>query len=339
MEHVDIWHGLASVPEGIEPCVASIGVFDGVHRGHQLLLSQAVAGARARGQRTVMVTFDPHPVSVFLPSRAPLALASFERRLELAEALGVDAALVIDFTHELAGLSPRDYVRCLLHETLHASAVFVGDNFSFGADAAGTAADLVVLGEEFGCEAHVVPLLEDSGEVICSSFIRDRLAAGDVERAAWALGRPFSFYGPIVRGAGRGGKELGFPTANQYPDPAMALPSDGVYAGWLTIEPGAQVDGNIDPGRAYAAAISVGTNPTFGDEQRSIESFVLDRDADLYGYNATVEFVGHLRDMVKFNSVADLLDHMHRDVAHAREVLAADRARRGLDEEGYFLQA
>ncbi len=342
MYPVDIWHGLTSVPSAelsATGCVATIGVFDGVHRGHQYLIGQAVADARARGVRAVMVTFDPHPVSVFLPSRAPLALTSFERRLALAEEQGVDAVLVVDFTQELAGLNPRDYALTLLRDTLHAAAVYVGDNFSFGADAAGTPDTLHALGEELGFDAHIVPLLREDGVEICSSYIRERLAASDVSHANWALGRSMSYEGPIVRGAGRGGKELGFPTANQYPAPEMALPADGVYAGWLTIEDcPVPIAGNIVPGVAYAAAISVGTNPTFGDEQRSIESFVLDRDADLYGHNARVQFVEHLRDMVKFNSVEELLENMHRDVANARVALAKDAAAKGWAPEAFFLQ-
>lgn len=318
--------------------MATIGVFDGVHRGHQLLIGSAVRHAHAQGRKAIMVTFEPHPVSVFLPSRAPLALMPFEQRLALAGELGVDAVLVIDFTQELAGLSPRDYARTLLVDTLGATDVFVGDNFTFGDKAAGDGAQLIALGEEFGFTAHIVPLLEEDGIVICSSFVREQLAAGNVARANWALGRPLTFTGPILRGAGRGGKELGFPTANQYPGEGLAIPGDGVYAGWLTVEDSANVDGNITPGIPHAAAISVGTNPTFGDTQRSIESFVLDRDADLYGHTATVQFVGHLRDMVKFDSIDDLLDNIRRDVAGARILLAQDAAARGWEPGTYFLQ-
>ncbi|APT92346.1 riboflavin kinase [Corynebacterium phocae] len=325
MAGVDIWYGLDSVPADIAPCVVTIGVFDGVHRGHQHLIAQAAAEAHARGQKVVMVTFDPHPVSVFLPSRAPKALSTLERRLELAHAHGVDAALVVDFTRELAGLSPEDYVTLLVRDTLHGSAVFVGENFTFGAGAQGTAATLRELGKKYGFDAHTLPLLADQGVEICSSFIRSQLDVGNIEGANWALGRPMSYTGPIVRGAGRGGKELGYPTANQYPSDSMALPADGVYAGWLTIvDFEGALEGNMEPGIAYAAAISLGTNPTFGDTERSIESFVLDRDSNLYGHTATVEFVAHLRNMVKFTSVDELLENMARDVAKARKVLSAD---------------
>lgn len=338
---MDIWHGLGSVPADkvAAGTVVTIGVFDGVHRGHQMLIANAVAQAKKLGLRCVMVTFDPHPISVFLPTRAPLALTSFDRRLQLAAELGVDSALVIDFTKELAGLSPRAYVETLLRDTVHAQAVFVGENFTFGAKAAGNVNTLRELGPECGFEAHITPLLADDGVTICSSFIRSELAAGDVARANWALGRAIAYDGPIVRGAGRGGKELGFPTANQYPSPEMAVPKDGVYAGWLTIEEcSVPIEGNIKPSIAYAAAISVGTNPTFGDTQRSIESFVLDREADLYGHNARVQFVSHLRDMVKFHSVDELLVNMRSDVHHARRALMSDVQERGWAPGSFFIQ-
>ena len=180
--------------------------------------------------------------------------------------------------------------------------------------------------------------LDDEGVRICSTHIRECLAQGDIESANWALGRHFTVTGPVVRGAGRGGKELGFPTANQYFPDTVAIPADGVYAGWFIVHSDSSIEGDMRPGVAYAAAISVGTNPTFGDEERSIESFVLDRDADLYGYEATVHFVGHLRDMVKFNSVDELLEAMANDVAKARQVLAADAKAQGWTAKDYFLR-
>ncbi|MDO5031653.1 bifunctional riboflavin kinase/FAD synthetase [Corynebacterium sp.] len=340
MVPVDIWYGIDNVPADVGPTALTIGVFDGLHRGHQQLITRAVDFARSHSVTSVMVTFDPHPVSVFLPERAPLAVITLERRLQLAEEMGIDAVLVIDFTQELRGVGPRAYVEELLVATLHARHVVVGENFTFGAGAAGTAAQLREFGVQEGFSVDVVPLLDDAGERICSTNIRAALAAGDIRRANWALGRHFTVTGPVVRGAGRGGKELGFPTANQYFPESVAIPADGVYAGWFVIEStGAPVEGNMEPGVAYAAAISVGTNPTFGDEERSVESFVLDRDADLYGHEATVMFVEHVRDMVKFNSVEELLEAMARDVATARDLLAADAKTQGWDPEEFYLPA
>ncbi|WP_246014202.1 bifunctional riboflavin kinase/FAD synthetase [Corynebacterium endometrii] len=335
---MNIWYGMDNFPRDLGPTVATIGVFDGVHRGHQELITAAVKAAKETGATPVMVTFDPHPVSVFLPERAPLAVASTEKRIIEAEKLGIEGVLVIDFTKELSGLSPEDYAQSLLVDTLHAERVVVGENFTFGAGRAGTAAKMKELGLAHGFAVDVVELLHDDGVKICSTLIRDRLNAGDIRTANWALGRHFSITGPVVRGAGRGGKELGFPTANQYFQDHYAIPADGVYAGWFIVhDQSVPIDGNMRPGMAYAAAISVGTNPTFGDEQRSVESFVLDRQADLYGHEATVLFVDHLRDMVKFSSIGELLEAMARDVAHARDVLAQDAKDHGWPASKFFL--
>ena len=338
MDSVDICYGIDDIPADVGPTSVTIGVFDGLHRGHQQLVSACVEHARASNQVPVMVTFDPHPVSVFLPERAPLSVVSFERRLELAEDMGIEMVLVIDFTKELDGVEPRPYVRDLLVGKLHAHHVVVGENFTFGAGASGTAEAMRQLGEEFGFSVDIIPLLDEDGVQICSTYIRHSLSQGAIESANWALGRHFTVTGPVVRGAGRGGKELGFPTANQYFPDTVAIPADGVYAGWFIVHSDSPLDGDMQPEVAYAAAISVGTNPTFGDEERSVESFVLDRDADLYGYEATVKFVGHLRDMVKFHSVDELLEAMAQDVAAARTVLAADARAQGCKSEDYFLK-
>ncbi|MDY5840279.1 MAG: bifunctional riboflavin kinase/FAD synthetase [Corynebacterium camporealensis] len=330
---VDIWYGIDDIPAQLGPTAVTIGVFDGLHRGHQQLVEATVA----QDALPVMVTFDPHPVSVFLPERAPLSVISFERRLQLAEEMGIKAVVVIDFTKDLVGLSARDYVSTLLVDKLHAQHVVVGSNFTFGAGASGTAEAMQDFGKEFGFGVDVIPLLDINDERICSTNIRKALERGDIKSANWALGRHFTVTGPVVRGAGRGGKDLGFPTANQYFPDSLALPTDGVYAGWFIVDSPVHIDGDMRPGVAYAAAISVGTNPTFGDEERSVESFVLDRDADLYGYEATVQFVDHIRDMVKFTSVDELLEAMAADVAATREVLAEDAQSHGWSADEYFL--
>lgn len=267
------------------------------------------------------MTFDPHPVTIFAPERTPRALMPLDERARHIAELGVDALLVIDFREELAGLTPAEYMDDVLVSALGAKHVLVGENFTFGRDAAGTATDMAQLGEQAGVDVTIVKLL-GKGEVrICSTAIRDHLSGGDVALATDFMGRPFSVIAPIERGAGRGGKELGYPTANQYASDTSAVPADGVYAGWLTIIDDGEIEGDMQPGVRYPAAISVGTNPTFGDARRSVESFVLDRDADLYGRMARVEFVGKVRDMVKFNSVDELLDNMARDVETTREIL------------------
>lgn len=312
--------------------VVTIGVFDGVHRGHQMLITHAVEQARQSGVPSVVMTFDPHPVAVFAPEITPPTLMPLAQRAEVIESLGVDYMLVIDFTKELAGESPEDYFRSVLVDALHASSVVVGENFTFGAGASGTAATMVELGRQYGVDVDVVELLHNGEERICSTAIRAALGEGDVGTASGYLGRAFSITAPVERGAGRGGKELGYPTANQYVPDTGATPADGVYAGWFTVvEDEGQtlgpIDGDMEVGVAYPAAISVGTNPTFGDHRRSIESFVLDRDADLYGRTARVEFVAKVRDMVKFSSVEELLENMARDVATVRTVLGVSPSR------------
>lgn len=332
---VDIWRGLKEVPSDLQGSVVTIGVFDGVHRGHQALMRRAVEKARALGVSCVMVTFDPHPISVFLPGKQPTQLASIDFRLHLASEQGIDAVVIIDFTRELAGLSAEDYFTSMIVDTLHAKAVVVGENFTFGAHGSGTHDTMVELGAHYGVDIEIMPLVHDHDLCLCSSLVRDFLAKGEVERANWALGRRYAVRGEVVRGAGRGGKELGYPTANLYFPDSVALPADGVYAGWFTItddraidrDISRDIDGDMVPGQRYPSAISVGTNPTFGDERRSVEAFVIDRNADLYGHHVMVEFVGHLREMVKFNGVDDLLEAMARDVSTAREILEVDEKR------------
>lgn len=328
-----IWHGIDDVPADLDASVVTIGVFDGVHRGHRRLIEEAVSEAHSRGLPCVMVTFDPHPLAVFLPGRQPTRLAPVDFRINLAEAEGVDAVLVIDFTRELAGLSPEAYFTTMLVDVLQVESVVVGENFTFGTNGDGTEATMRELGARHGVDVTIMPLLHDDDLCICSTLVREFLVEGNVARANWALGRRYSVRGEVVRGAGRGGRELGYPTANLYLPETVALPADGVYAGWFTItddrvidrEISREIDGDMVPGVRYPTAVSVGTNPTFGDERRSVEAFVLDREADLYGHHVMVEFVDHLRPMVKFNGIDELMEAMANDVAKTREILARDK--------------
>nr|WP_282597878.1 bifunctional riboflavin kinase/FAD synthetase [Corynebacterium sp. Marseille-P3884] len=321
--------GLGQVPADMRDPVVTIGVFDGVHRGHQKLIRRAVKLAHEAGVECVVMTFNPHPVKIFAPEHTPDTLLPLAERARLIAELGVDHLLVIDFTKELAGESPEDYFRSVIVDTLHASRVVVGENFTFGAGASGTAQTMLALGQKYGVDVDVVTLLFDGTERICSTAIRDALRGGDVAQASEFLGREFSVTAEVERGAGRGGRELGYPTANQYAADTEAVPADGVYAGWFTVLAEDEhsslgpIEGDMEPGIRYPAAISVGTNPTFGDHRRSIESFVLDRDADLYGRTARVEFIAKVRDMVKFDSVDELLENMARDVARVREILSS----------------
>lgn len=323
---MNIWPGLDEFPHDIGKTVVTIGVFDGVHRGHQKLICRAVEKAHELGLPCVMITFDPHPLAVIRPQAMPPILGTVEQRARRADELGVDHIVALQFDRALSSLEPEDFFVHVLQEKIHAAAVLVGENFTFGHKAAGTTETLQKLGEKYGVEVDVVKLLKDHGERICSTMIRKALLQGDIKKANWALGRPFTVRSLVVRGAGRGGAELGYPTANMYFGPDVAIPADGVYAGFFTVldeaPSTAPIEGTMKPGVRYMTAVSVGSNPTFGDERRSVESFVLDEHADLYGRYCRVEFIDFIRGMEKFSSVDELLTHMDRDVAKAREILA-----------------
>jgi riboflavin kinase/FMN adenylyltransferase len=309
--------------------VLTIGVFDGVHRGHAELIAHAVKAARARNVPTVLMTFDPHPMEVVYPGSHPAQLTTLTRRAELVEELGIDVFLVMPFTTDFMKLTPERYVHELLVENLHVVEVVVGENFTFGKKATGNVATLRRAGERFGFAVESMSLLSEhhSNETVTfsSTYIRSCVDAGDVVAAMEALGRPHRVEGVVVRGHGRGA-ELGFPTANVAPPMYSAIPADGVYAAWFTVlghGQGAGAPGAMVPGERYQAAVSVGTNPTFSGRTRTVEAFVLDTDADLYGQHVALDFVARIRGQHKFDSVADLIDAMGRDTERARITLSA----------------
>jgi riboflavin kinase / FMN adenylyltransferase len=312
------WHGLDDVPAQWGRSVVTIGEFDGVHRGHQWIVEHARTAAAELGLPVVVVTFDPHPAEVVRPGSHPPMLCTAGRRSQLLAGLGVDAVCVLPFTLEFSRLTPDEFVRVVLVDRLHAARVVVGEDFRFGHKAAGDAALLAQLGEKYDFSAEGVPLLTENGVRISSTGIRERLDRGDVAGAAYDLGRPHRVEGVVVRGHQRG-RALGFPTANLETLPHTAIPADGVYAGWLML----LADGGAEAER-WPAAISVGTNPTFDGQERSVEAYALDRDdLDLYGAHVAVDFSARLRATVKFSSVDDLVTQMRIDVDDARRLLTA----------------
>lgn len=318
---VQLWRTFDEVVIGDGGTSVALGVFDGVHRGHRGLVEHAVDVGRRIGASPVLVTFDPHPMEVVRPGSHPELLTTPERRAELAAEYGIDGAFALPFDREMASWEPDEFVDRVLVSGLGCRAVTIGGNFTFGRRAAGTPDTMRALCRERGIECEVVDLLEADGERVSSTRVRRLLSESDVSGAAGLLGRPHRVAGPVVHGAGRGGRDLGYPTANLDVAEYTSVPADGVYAGWFTVVGDQPVDGTITPGTAYPAAISVGTNPTFGDAARSVEAFVLDESADLYGHHAAVEFVDHVRDMEKFSSVDQLLEAMARDVSRTRSVL------------------
>jgi riboflavin kinase/FMN adenylyltransferase len=308
---VQRWRGVDDTPGGWGRSVVTIGVFDGVHRGHQTIIGQAVRRAAELGVQSVVVTFDPHPMEVIRPGSHPPVLTSSRRKAELVERLGVDGLCVIPFTKDFSKLTAAQFVHDVLVEDLHATEVVVGENFRFGHKAAGDVPALGRFGGRFGFSVSGAPLVAGGGTTFSSTYIRACVAAGDVGAAAEALGRDHRVEGVVVRGDRRG-RELGYPTANVELYPYAAVPADGVYAGRLVRR---TPDGPVD----LPAAISVGTNPTFEGRERRVEAYVLDFDGDLYGDHVGIEFVERLRGMEKFDRVEDLITQMDADVRKTRE--------------------
>ncbi|WP_091795675.1 bifunctional riboflavin kinase/FAD synthetase [Prauserella marina] len=314
------WRGLNDLPGGWGRCVVTIGVFDGVHRGHQALINRTVEAAARRGLPSVVLTFDPHPSEVLRPGSHPAQLTTLRRKAELVERLGVDVFAVLPFTLELSKLTPDEFVHEVLVDKLHAAAVIVGENFTFGHKAAGDVQTLRTLGKRFGFVAqgaklqgrHLPGEQDDSEITFSSTYVRSCIDAGDVVAAADALGRPHRLEGIVVRGDGRG-HDLGFPTANLSAPRYAAIPADGVYAGWFTRA--------AKPDDKLAAAISVGTNPTFSGRERTVEAFVLDVDEDFYGQHVAIDFVSRLRGQIAFDGPDALVEKMTADVAETRRVL------------------
>jgi riboflavin kinase / FMN adenylyltransferase len=325
---VQRWRGLEAIPSDWGHCVATIGVFDGVHRGHQLIITRAVERARSAGVPAVLITFTPHPSEVLRPGTHPPLLSTNTRKAELAAQLGIDVVLFLPFTPEFARLSPEDFVHQTLVDRLHASAVVIGENFRFGNRAAGDLAVLTDLGNRWGFAAEGVPVLqmspaEGQSRPISSTFIRSCVLAGDLGQARTALGRAHRLDGLVVRGDQRG-RELGYPTANVRAENFAAVPADGIYAGMVTrIDERGGTRTDVEP---VVAAISVGTNPTFDGKHRSVEAFILDFSEDLYGQNLGVEFWHRLRGMEKFDSIEGLLVQMAADVEDTRAYFDATPA-------------
>jgi riboflavin kinase/FMN adenylyltransferase len=308
---------LEDIPEDWGRSVVTIGSYDGVHRGHQLIIKHAVDRARELGVPSVVVTFDPHPSEVVRPGSHPPLLAPHHRRAELCADLGVDALLILPFTTEFSKLSPADFVAKVLVDKLHAKAVVEGPNFRFGHKAAGNVDFLREQGETYDFDVEVVELYVSGsaggGQPFSSTLTRRLVAEGDVEGAREILGRPHRVEGIVVRGAQRG-RELGFPTANVETLPHTAIPADGVYAGWLHVA-----------GEAMPAAISVGTNPQFDGTERTVEAYAIDRvGLDLYGLHVAVDFLAFVRGQAKFDSIEALLEAIAADVKRCRELIEAE---------------
>jgi riboflavin kinase/FMN adenylyltransferase len=310
---VDRYDGVEAVPDDQGPTVVTVGMFDGVHRGHRALLDRVAAEAAERGLPAAAVTFDRHPLSVLRPGSEPPLLTTLDGKVELLGQAGMDVVLVLGFTRELSEVGAEAFAAEVLFDTLAARAVVVGENFRFGHKAAGDAALLAELGRPRGVDVVAVGLHADGGQVVSSTRVRAELAEGDVAAAAGSLGRPYAVEGVVVVGDRRGRPLLGVPTANLEVPDGIAIPADGVYAGHLT---------DAADGVARPAAVSVGTNPQFGTERR-VEAHVLDFDGDLYGHRVTVDFRHRVRGQATFPTVDDLIAQIHADIDQARRLLSS----------------
>jgi riboflavin kinase/FMN adenylyltransferase len=285
--------------------VLAVGIFDGVHAGHQ----QIINAAKIHGQVTV-ITFDPHPTSVVAPERTPTQLMILKDRIQFLKSAGASFVEVINFTKDFSMLSPDQFIEDVLVGRFGAEYVVIGENFNFGHKAQGTPKYLSEVGPKYGFGVTIVKLQEDRGSIISSTRIRNLIIDGQIERANELLTRLFYLKGPVVHGEKRG-RQIGYPTANLGLNALATIPADGVYAGWLTVGKD-----------RWPAAISIGTNPTFpGVRGRQVEAYAIDQiDLHLYDQDATVEFGYRLRDTLKFDGLDALLKQMKIDCDQAREL-------------------
>lgn len=302
-------HGL-SQPINHRPTVLTIGVFDGVHRGHQHLIGSAVRRADELGIQSAVLTFDPHPDLITRPERKRLYLSSLERRAELIAELGVDVLVVMPFTRETMALTALDFMRQITG-ALALQELWVGYDFALGRKREGDVTRLGEIGPELGYTVHPVAAFIEHGMPLSSSRIRAALAEGNIESANEMLGHPFSAGGPVVRGDQRG-RTIGFPTANVGVDDLQVLPGDGVYVCEVTLN-----------GETHPAVTNVGVRPTFDGVRRTVEAHLLDFNADIYGQYLRVNFLHRLRGEQKFNGVQELIAQITRDVEAARAWLAS----------------
>lgn len=298
---------LDQLPDSLRHGAVAIGNFDGVHRGHARIIRRMLERAEELGGPGVVFTFDPHPIRVLRPERAPPPLTETDRKAELLVQLGVDAVIAYPTDAALLSMEARQFFDRIIRGRLDARAVVEGPNFFFGHDRLGNIDLLRRLCDDAGILLDIVPPLEIDGHIVSSSRIRSLVAAGQVEMARRMLTQPHAIRGVVEHGAGRGAG-LGFPTAN-VGQVRTLLPGEGIYAGRAAVD-----------GRVWPAAISLGGNPTFDEGRLKIEAYLIDFDGDLYDRPIRIDFLARLRDIERFGSVDELIVQMDRDVAEARRI-------------------
>ena len=311
---MEVIQGLSALRPAGQSSV-TVGFFDGVHRGHRSVIGRTVEVARERGLRSVAVTFDRHPREILSPGNVPLLLTTLRRKAELIEDIGVDALAVLEFTEEFSRWPKERFVEDVLVDRLATAHAVVGSNFTFGHKAEGTLESLSDLGAAAGFSVEGVGLLKIGGRPVSSTSIREALLEGALRWPQEALGRRHVVEGTVVTGAGRG-KGLGWPTANLRTPAGLLLPGRGVYAGRAIVD-----------GQAWAAAINIGVNPTFGEEPVHLEAHLLGYDGDLRDRVIAIEFWERIRDEKRFDSAEALSEQIARDVEHTRALIGSSAAR------------
>ncbi|MDO5747045.1 MAG: bifunctional riboflavin kinase/FAD synthetase [Actinomycetaceae bacterium] len=320
---MNIWNCPADIPADFS-CVATIGIFDGVHKGHRVIIDKVIDAARERSIASAVLTFDPHPATIHCPEADVRLIMPVQDRLNTLEAMGVDATWLATYDRELSLLTPDDFVRQYFVEALGARHIIVGEDVRFGLNNSGDLTTLSELGNQYNFTVEsVADMCDDDGHRWSSTRVRQLLSEGDVLGAGRILGRAYRLRGEVQHGYKRG-RDLGFPTANLPASDLGVVPADGVYAGWLirTVPGTSSVE-------KLPAAISVGTNPQFNNTSVTVEAHVLGRaDLNLYGEQVALDFVRHIRPMMAFDSVETLLERMDDDLLQTARILGVPPAYR-----------
>lgn len=310
---MEVFVGIENIKRPLNRPVLTIGNFDGVHLGHQALFQRVKQRAQSLDGESVVMTFHPHPLEVLSPGNGPVFITDHARKLELIETCTIDTTIVIPFSHEFARMSAREFVEDILVTKVGVKALVVGYDYKFGRSREGDIEFLRKLGDEHSFEVEAVTGIKMDETVVSSTAIRQFIQEGQLRQANALLGRSYEISGTVVKGRDRGGRVLGFPTANVLLS-RQAPPKLGVYA--------VEVEVN---GKRYGGAANLGYNPTFGDTDLSLEVHILDFNEDIYAKPITIHFIDRLRDEKRFSGPAELAEQIRKDVENARHILAAKK--------------
>jgi riboflavin kinase / FMN adenylyltransferase len=303
-----IIRGTKNIVDPIPYPVMAIGNFDGVHVGHQALFCKTAELALAHGGTSIAFTFEPHPLKIIAPGKAPPLLTHFKKKIELIESCGVNMVICADFTRKFADQQPRDFSRNILFEKIAVKEIVVGFDYAFGRGREGTIPYLKKMGEEFGFQVHVVEPFKLNGHTVSSSHVRELIEAGQVESASQFLGRDYSIIGPVISGY-KTGQAIGFPTAN-IDTSKVQIPGTGVYAVRVVYE-----------NKSYDAVANIGFNPTFNRDRLSVEVHIFDFNQVIYHHEIEVQFMARIRSELTFKSADDLVVQIKQDIDKAKKIL------------------